>query len=192
MGEFPGKWSWKGRSHAGPRKSRRVSGTPRPQFVQKLIAVGSHQRLTKVLGSPTLLKAMAEEMHLRGIVDNLIPWHGPKGLLTHGEVVEALVLNRLRSPRPLHRFERWAEIRGIGDLYEHPGEDFHDDRVRQTLDAIAAYDADIQAEAALRTLTHFGVPKDMVLYDLTSQALLCQYDGARYSAPPQYADKALT
>jgi hypothetical protein len=144
--------------------------------VQKLIAVGSHQRLTKVLGSPTLLKAMAEEMHLRGIVDTLIPWHGPKGSLTHGEVVEALVLNRLHSPRPLYRFERWAEIRGIGDLYGHPGEDFHDDRLRQTLDAIAAYDADIQAEVALRTLTHFGVPKDMVLYDLTSLYFEGEYE----------------
>ncbi len=146
----------------GPRPA------PKPHFTQKVNAIGTHQRVVKTLGSLALLKAMAEEMNLRGIIDTLVPWHGPKASATHGEVLEALVLNRLHSPRPLYRFDQWAAVSGLADLYGRSADRFHDDRLRETLDQVHAYDEEIQTAMALRSITHFGVPADSVLYDITS------------------------
>lgn len=119
---------------------------------------------------------MAEEMNLRAIVDARVPWQGPAGSLTHGEVVEALVLNRLHAPRPLYRFDQWAAVSGLADLYGVPADRFHDDRLRETLDAISADDEAIQGDVALRTITYFGVPADQVLYDITSLYFEGEYD----------------
>jgi transposase len=115
-----------------------------------------------------LLKSLADELNLRGIVDTLLPWEGPRGSASHGEVVEALVLNRLYSPRPLYLFDHWMGLSGLADLYGLPADRFHDDRLRETLDAIAGLDERIQDAVAFCTVSHFGVPADRVLYDISS------------------------
>lgn len=157
-------------------RSRRPRPAPRPHFVRKLNEVGTHQRIVKTLGSLVLLKAMADEMNLRGIIDTRIPWQGPGASSTHGEVVEGLVLNRLHAPRPLYRFDQWAAVSGLADLYGRPADRFHDDRLRETLDQIHAHDEDIQTDVALRSITHFGVPAERVLYDISSLYFEGEYD----------------
>jgi len=77
-------------------------------------------------------------------------------------------MNRLHAPRPLYRFDRWVAVSGLSDLYGHPADRFHDDRLRETLGQVHAYDEEIQTAAALPNITHFGVPADRVLYDITS------------------------
>lgn len=149
---------------------------PKPHFVQKRNNVGTRQRVAKVLGSLALLRSLADEVNLKGIIDTLLPWEGPKASATHGQVVEALVLNRLHSPRPLYLFDQWMGLTGLADLYGLPAERFHDDRLRETLDAIAALDDSIQDAVALRTITHFGVPADRVLYDITSLYFEGEYE----------------
>lgn len=49
-----------------------------------------------------------------------------------------------------------------------PAELFNDDRARQTLDLLPAYERDLQSQVGLRLITTFSVPVDEILYDITS------------------------
>lgn len=57
--------------------------------------------------------------------------------LTHGEVIETLVANRLTSPTPLLRVEDWARSWAVPELFGVAAEALNDDRVGRALDAIA-------------------------------------------------------
>jgi hypothetical protein len=61
-------------------------------------------RIVKEIGSLVLLKAMAERMNIRGLIDALIPMERERGL-THGQVFEACVINRCHAPVPLYEME---------------------------------------------------------------------------------------
>jgi hypothetical protein len=43
-----------------------------------------------------------------GIIDRVCPIRADVAILTHGQVIEALVANRLTSPAPLLRVTDWA------------------------------------------------------------------------------------
>ncbi len=132
-----------------------------------LNAVGIRHRIVKTIGSIILLKAMAERMNLRAIVDTTIPMQRHSGF-THGQLVEALVMNRCHAPAPLYQVQEWANESGTADLYGLPAERFNDDRLRDTLDVSPAYEKDLQGLIAVRLLSDFAVPADEVLYDITS------------------------
>jgi len=95
----------------------------------------------------------------------MIPQRYNDGRVTHGEIVEMMILNRLHSPTPLYEVEHWCEITGVSDLYGRPSSDFNDDRIRSTLDVLHEYGSDIQDQLALVEIRDFGVPCDRVLCD---------------------------
>jgi hypothetical protein len=57
--------------------------------------------------------------------------------LTHGQVICALVANRLTSPTPLWWVEDWARALAVSEVFGIPPEALNDDRVGRALDAIA-------------------------------------------------------
>jgi transposase len=132
-------------------------------------------RIVKEIGSLVLLKAMAERMNIRGLIDALIPMERERGL-THGQVFEACVINRCHAPVPLYEMEEWAEYSGMADLYGCSAQLFNDDRIRSTLDVVHQYASDIQNALALRAMTEFAVPADTVAYDMTSLYFEGDYD----------------
>lgn len=138
-----------------------------PRFVRKLNTIGTHHRIVKNIGSIVLLKAMAERMGIRAMVDARMPMEREVGL-THGQVVETLVVNRCHAPRPLYEMEDWAHESAVADLYGVSHELFNDDRIRSTLDLLPEYEADFQGDIALRMIDEFDVPVRDVLYDITS------------------------
>lgn len=162
----------------------------RPRFVRKLNTIGTHHRIVKNIGSIVLLKAMAERMGIRTMVDARIPMQREVGL-THGQIVETLVINRCHAPRPLYEMEDWAHRSGISDLHGVSHELFNDDRIRSTLDLLPEYEADFQSDMALRMIDEFDVPVREVLYDITSlyfegdysESELVEYGYSRDSKP---------
>ncbi len=67
-----------------------------------------------VAGALPLVLPVLARLDLVGIVDRACPMRG-RSRLTHGEVIAALVANRLSAPRPLYDVVGWAEAYASGD-----------------------------------------------------------------------------
>jgi hypothetical protein len=77
--------------------------------------------------------------------------------LTHGQVIEALVANRLTSPSPLVHVEAWARDWAVGEaLGVEPGL-LNDDRIGRALDAIAPHLDQIAGSAGVAAINAFGI-----------------------------------
>jgi hypothetical protein len=60
--------------------------------------------------------------------------------ITHGEVIEALVANRLTAPAPMVRVQDWAAAMAVEEEEEAYGiapDLLNDDRIARALDAVA-------------------------------------------------------
>lgn len=123
---------------------------------------------TKFIGSLYLLKPFINSLVIREIVDRIVPMERDDGGLSHGQMIEQLVLNRLDDPLPLLYLEDWAEIRGIRELYGIPPNKLNDDRVGRALDAVAPCVDDIDEAVVLAVLSHFKIHPDQILWDTTS------------------------
>jgi transposase len=131
----------------------------------------------KTIGSLYLLKPFTGALKIREIIDRIIPMQRDVGGLTHGQVIEQLVLNRLNAPCPLSHLEHWAEHTGIFELFQIRPEELNDDRTGRALDAIYPYINDIEDAIVLHCLSRFGeIDTSRILWDLTSFYFEGDYD----------------
>src|ERR1700757_1052887 len=70
----------------------------------------------KRLGGLPVVAEFGRRLRIAEIVDELCPVR-PVAWITHGEVVEALVANRLTAPAPLLRGEGWAGAVAVEEAY---------------------------------------------------------------------------
>src|SRR5215210_9454589 len=92
----------------------------------------------KVLGSLPVIAEFCRRLDVRGIVDRLCPARDV-AIATHGQVIEALVANRLTSPAPLVHVEDWARAFAVAEVFGIDAGTLNDDRVGRALDAIAPH-----------------------------------------------------
>ena len=60
-----------------------------------------------------MIAEYCHRLDLAGIIDRACPIRTGVAILTHGQVIEALVANRLTSPAPLLRVTDWARTWAI-------------------------------------------------------------------------------
>ena len=101
------------------------------------------------------------------LVDEVAPMRG-RSLLTHGEVVAALVANRLCGPAPLYDVSSWASSAAVAELLEVPAGLLNDDRLGRALDAIAPHVQDLRAKLLLRTIKRCPLDATRLHLDLTA------------------------
>ncbi len=70
----------------------------------------------KRLGALPVVSAFTRRLDLSGIVDEVCPG-GASALVTHGQVVEALVANRLTAPAPLVRVGDRARTWAVEEVF---------------------------------------------------------------------------
>jgi Domain of unknown function (DUF4277) len=70
----------------------------------------------KLLGALPVVAEFCRQLDLQGIVDRACPVH-QVARVTHGQVIEALVANRLTSPRPLLRVTDWARQWAVEEVF---------------------------------------------------------------------------
>jgi transposase len=104
---------------------------------------------------------------LVGLVDQVVPMRG-RSLLTHGEVIAALVANRLTSPAPLYDVAGWASAFAVAELLAVPAGLLNDDRLGRALDALAPAAEDLRGRLLLGTLDRFDVDASRLHLDLTT------------------------
>jgi hypothetical protein len=118
------------------------------------------------VGPLLLVRAILARLGLGAIVDRLAPMRG-NALLTHGEVIEALVANRLCAPAPLYDIAGWASSAAMHELFGTPAGLLNDDRLGRALEALASVAEQVRGEAALRALDAFDVDISRLHVDLT-------------------------
>lgn len=134
----------------------------------------------KTIGSLYLLKPFVEALGIREIIDRIVPMERDTGGLSHGQVIEQLVLNRLNDPCPLSHLEDWAENTGILELFHISPDELNDDRAGRALDAVFPYIDDTEEAIVLHCLARFGkIDTSRILWDLTSFYFEGDYDGSQ-------------
>ena len=112
---------------------------------------------SKVIGNIFLLKPLLELMNIEDIVDNICPLTSNRADISVGETCVAMILNRLNSPRPLYRFEVWADDVSIIDLLGIAPEQLNDDKLGRCLELLATYSRDIETELCLKLIKDFDI-----------------------------------
>ena len=141
------------------------------------------------LGPLALVNPLLEKMDIRRIVNQHCP--PDKRLeVAVGEVIHALVANRLCSPEPLYQVGQWAEYSGAEFLLGVPAMALNDDRLGRTLDVVFAKRWNILADIALHVSASFNVSLAKVHYDPTSFHFTGDYDETSDNVQDQLCEKA--
>jgi hypothetical protein len=139
---------------------------------------------------PLLLVAhYLRRLGLVGLVDQVVPMRG-RSLLTHGEVVAALVANRLAGPAPLYDVAGWASASAVAELLGAPAALLNDDRLGRCLDALAPHAEDLRGRLLLRAVERCQVDASRLHLDLTAVRFAGSYQGSALVKKGWSADRS--
>jgi transposase len=152
--------------------------------VRERAQYGSVPSVEKALGSLPVVAAFAARLRIRDVIDGLC-LVDDRSELTHGQVIEALVANRLTSPEPLVRVQDWAVGYAVEEVFGIRPQQLNDDRVGRALDAIALQLDSIVGSVGAAAIGVFGIDVSRIHWDMTSISLHGEYEQAdeQYAAP---------
>jgi transposase len=138
----------------------------------------------KVLGALPVVAGFAARLRIRDVIDGLCPVDD-RSELTHGQVIEALVANRLTSPEPLVRVQGWAGAYAVEEVFGIRPELLNDDRIGRALDAIAPQLQQIVGSVGAAAIAAFGIDVSRIHWDMTSISVHGDYEqtDAGYAMP---------
>jgi hypothetical protein len=137
--------------------------------------------LVKRLGALPVIREYLERLHLKGRVDALAPVR-EVAHLSNGEVVVALVANRLTAPRPLYDIVEWAETWAVEETLGIGPADLNDDRLGRCLDDIAAVHDALRGDLTVQAIAAFGLQTATLRWDLTSVLVSGEYPAEEQQA----------
>jgi transposase len=140
----------------------------------------------KVLGALPVIAEFCRRLDIRGVIDRACPVRDV-AIATHGQVIEALVANRLTSPQPLSHVEDWAREWAVAEVLGVEADALNDDRVGRALDAMAPALAGIVGSVGVNAIAGFGIDTSRIHWDMTSISVFGDYDGMEAGfAEPSY------
>ncbi|MEP6815039.1 MAG: IS1634 family transposase, partial [Marmoricola sp.] len=128
----------------------------------------------KTLGALPVIAEFARRLDIAGIVDRACPVRD-LALLSHGQVIEALLANRLTSPTPLVHVEDWARAWATEEIFGTDPRALNDDRIGRALDAIAPQLESIVGSVGAAAIAAFGLDVARLHWDMTSISLFGDY-----------------
>ena len=132
------------------------------------------QILVKQLGALPAIREYLERLGLKERVDAVAPVRDV-ARLTNGDVVVALVANRLTAPRPLDDIVAWAEAWAVAATFGIAPSALNDDRLGRCLDDIAAVHDRLRGDLRVQAVAAFGLETRTVRWDLTSVLVTGEY-----------------
>ena len=129
----------------------------------------------KALGALPVVAAFCRRLDIAGIVDRACPVRDV-AIVTHGQVIEALVANRLTSPTPLVHVEDWARAWAVPEVFGVSADALNDDRIGRALDAVAPEMAGIVGSIGAGAVADFGIDVSRIHWDMTSISLFGAYE----------------
>ena len=85
-----------------------------------------------------------------GVVSSVNALCASDHVVSHGEIVQLLAVNRLQAPRPLSGVQDWLETTGLATALGFQPDQAHDTRLGKTLDACYAHYQAIWLSGATR------------------------------------------
>ena len=157
-------------------------------FVAVSVVVGyGPPSVEKLLGALPVVHDYLARLDVAGTIDRLAPIRDKVNRATHGEVIAALVANRLTSPAPLLHVETWAREWAVEEVFGIAPDALNDDRVGRALDALAPVREAVVGSVAAAAITAFGLDISRVHWDMTSISLHGAYPEADEDyATPKY------
>src|SRR5438552_3845494 len=150
------------------KQPRRVPRRPRAEIA----VVGV---LEKRLGSLPVIADFSGRLDIAGIIDAACPMRDV-ALVSHGQVIEALIANRLTHPKAMVAVADWARDWAVEEVYAIPADTLNDDRLGRALDAIAPQVEHIVGSIGAKAIDAFGIDVTRVHWDMTSISLYGAYD----------------
>jgi Domain of unknown function (DUF4277) len=140
--------------------------------------------LEKRLGALPVVAQFGRRLRIAEVVDELCPVR-PVAPISHGEVIEALVANRLTAPAPLVQVQAWAAAMAVDEVYGIEPHLLNDDRLGRALDAIAPHLDEVTGSVGAAAISEFGVDVARLHWDMTSISLYGAYPepDEEYPAP---------
>jgi hypothetical protein len=120
-----------------------------------------------MLGALPVVADYCRRLDLAGIIDRACPIREDVAILTHGQVIEALVANRLTSPAPLLRVTDWARAWAVEETLGIDPAALNDDRIARALDAIAPELDPIVGSVGVQAIAAFGIDVSRCHWDMT-------------------------
>lgn len=142
------------------------------------------------VGPLLLVRHYLERLGLVKLVDDAVPMRG-KAMLTHGEVMAALVANRLCGPAPLYDVAGWASSAAIAELFGIPAGLLNDDRLGRALEALAPVAERVRGELALAAASRCGADLSRLHLDMTAVRFTGGYQGSALVAAGWAADRTI-
>jgi transposase len=129
----------------------------------------------KTLGALPVVADYCRRLDLAGIIDHAAPIRELANL-THGQVIETLIANRLTSPAPLVRVSDWAREWAVAEVFGIDPGILNDDRIGRALDAIAPELDHIVGSVGAQAISAFGIDVARFHWDMTSVSLYGAYE----------------
>ena len=133
--------------------------------------------IRREVGPLLLVKHVLDSLDLVRIIDRQIPQRG-RADLTTGEVIAALVANRLCAPAPLYDIAAWGSGSALQELLGVPGMLLNDDRLGRALEAFAPVAETVRGEVALAAIEAFGADAARLHLDLTTLRFAGAYESS--------------
>ncbi len=138
--------------------------------------------VVRTAGALPVVKALCDRLGLVEAVDGFCPIRSVADY-THGQVVEAMVCNRLTHPRPLSSFADWGERFAVQETLAIAPVKLNDDRLGRTLDAFADHLDQVLGLIARRAVECFGLELAELHWDLTQLSFTGSYDEQEETYP---------
>ena len=131
--------------------------------------------LEKRLGSLPVIAEFSRRLDIAGIIDRACPMRD-LALASHGQVIEALIANRLTSPKAMVAVADWAHDWAVEEVYGIGADTLNDDRLSRALDAIAPQVDHLVGSIGAQAIAAFGIDVTRLHWDMTSISLYGAYD----------------
>jgi hypothetical protein len=142
------------------------------------------------VGPLLLVHHYLRRLGLVELIDAAVPMRG-RAMLTHGEVIAALVANRLCAPAPLYDIAGWASSAALAELFGIPAGLLNDDRLGRALEALAPVAEQIRGELALAAATRCGADLSRLHLDMTAVRFTGSYQGSALVEKGWAADRTI-
>ncbi|HZM77322.1 MAG TPA: IS1634 family transposase [Candidatus Limnocylindrales bacterium] len=137
-----------------------------------------------MLGALPVVADFSRRLRLREIIDVACPMREVStAVVTHGQVIEVLVANRLTSPVPLLRVQDWAAVWAVPEVFGVAADALNDDRVGRALDAVAGHLDHLVGSVGAAAIGVFGLDVTRMHWDMTSISLHGAYDTVEEGLP---------
>ncbi len=136
----------------------------------------------RTAGAFPVVAKLADRLGLVEAVDRFCPIRSVADY-THGQVLLALVANRLTHPRPLSSFEDWGDEFAVAETLGIAPCKLNDDRLGRTLDALAEHLPEVLNLIARRAVERFGISIGELHWDLTHLAFTGGYQAQEDGYP---------